>query len=198
MKRNLIACCCALALCGLLVTPVAGGEKIDNPLYKHWAQFKVGSFAKSKMDNTVKVAGMEMKTKTTTTTTLKKLTSEKAVIEVEMVTIANGQEIKMPATMQDIPAKIDKPKPEDMPLPKDKSIEKPKIKQGKEVLEVAGKKIKTEWTETTVKQDGNTITTKMWMSEEIPGQTVKMKVKTKGEAEMVGEAILVEFKADKK
>ncbi len=194
MKKNLIKCCCALALCGLLVSPAVAGEKIDNPQYKHWAQFKVGSFAKCKMVQNVEAGGMKMETTTTTTTTLKKLSAEKAVIEIEMVTVANGQEMKMPATTQDIPAKIDKPKPEETKPPKDK----PKTKQGKEVLDIAGKKIKTEWTESTMKHAQTTVTTKMWMSEEIPGQMVKMKVNTSGEAKMVSETILIKFKADKK
>ena len=73
-----------------------------------------------------------------------------------------------------------------------------KMKEGKEELKVAGKKIKTKWVEVEMKQGNNTIKTKSWMCEGVPGQVVKTVMTMEGDMKMTSESKLVKFEARKK
>jgi hypothetical protein len=186
---------CVVMLCWFAVPQAALGEKIDNPEYKHWAQFKPGSYCVTQMKQTVIAGPMEMKTEVTTTTTLKTLTAEKAVIEVKTVMVADGHDVKMEPMTHEIPAKIDKPKET---KPADKKTEEVKVKEGEEELTIAGKKIKTKWAKTTLTVAGRKTETTTWISEEVPGRIVKTVTKIAGEEKMAGETKLIKFKAIKK
>jgi hypothetical protein len=171
-------------------------EKVDNPEYKHWAQFKVGSFSQLKMLSTM----MGTKTETLTTTTLMELTAEKAVVEMKMVNEVMGQKSEIPATKRDIPAKIEKKDLPDLDLKKGKlpdGTEVLEVKKGKEDIKIGDKKIATEWVETKMKKDDSTITSKAWTSEEIPGRIVKTSTKMEGPMPTESEGVLGKFKADK-
>ena len=47
-----------------------------------------------------------------------------------------------------------------------------------ETIDVAGKKVKCHWVETTIKQDANTTVSKVWTSDDIPGGMAKMESKS--------------------
>ena len=182
---------CAVVVCGVMASVVGADETVDNPLYKHWSQFKPGSYSVLKTTQTVSVGDTTMATEVSTTTKLKELTSEKAVIEIETVTKMSGQEIKVPAQTMEIPAKITKEKL--------KAQEEPpgtvKVKEGKEELKVAGKTLKTTWAETEMKMGGNLTRTKAWTCEKVPGQMVKMVLKMEGNTQVDSESVLVKFEA---
>lgn len=61
-----------------------------------------------------------------------------------------------------------------------------------ETLTISGKKIKCKVQKTEMKQDGKTITSISWTSEEIPGQTAKIKSDSMGQMQVISE--VVEFK----
>ncbi len=196
MSRFGRVCLCAAVMVGWSASAVFAEEKVDNPEYKHWAQFKVGSFSQLKMLSTV----MGTKAETLTTTTLLELTAEKAVVEMKMVNEVMGQKLEVPATKRDIPAKIEK---KDLPDPDLKKGKLPdgteilEVKKGKEEIKIGDKKIDTEWVETKMKKDDSTITSKAWTSEEIPGRIVKTSTKMEGQTPTESEGKLEKFKADK-
>ena|GEM_PF-1065174 len=205
-----------LVLAGIPALAGKTEEKIDNPLYKHWAQFKPGSYA------TLKVVTMGTTSDThhtqtpkdpqhreggatfiptsdmRLTQTLKEVTAEKVVIELKTVITAGGQKMEQPPTLQDIPAKITKTEVvEQEPTDKVKQGE-PEIKEGEEEIKAAGKTLKAKWVQTEIKQDEMVIKTKVWTSEDVPGQTVRMISSTEGQVASKSTTELVEFKADRK
>jgi len=189
-------CLCAAVMIGWSALAVFAEEKVDNPEYKHWAQFKVGSFSQLKMISSV----MGNKGETLMTMTLKELTPEKAVVETSMVTEAMGQKHEMPATKQEILAKIEKTDVKEFEPKKGKQpdgTEVLEVKKGKEDVKIGDKKVATEWFESKIKKDGSTVTAKVWHCEEIPGRVVKMSTKMEGPMASESEGTLEKFKADK-
>jgi hypothetical protein len=157
-------------------------DMVDNPAYKAWASFKAGAMVKTEMTT----AAGEMKTQIEQTQTLKEVTAEKAVVEFKMTMVIAGNKTEMPAKNMDIPAKVEKgkvgPKPD------------AEVKEGEEEIEVAGKKMKCKWTETKMKQGEMNITSKVWITTEIPGSMAKMESKTEGTVKSETSMKVVEFK----
>ena len=189
MCRRIVLWLAAVAVCGFLGTMACGAEQIDNPIYQNWAQFKPGSFATLK--SATKMGDMSVESKITQT--LKQVTDEKVIIEMEMVTLAAGQEMKMPARAMEHLAKIEKVEEEPA-----EAVEPVKLDEGAEELTVNDMKIKTKWVKTEFTQDDTTIVSTVWTSDDIPGQAVKMVSETKGPMTSTSETILVDFKAEKK
>jgi hypothetical protein len=128
---------------------------------KHpWGSFKKGSFTKMKTVTEMDIAGTKNKSELTMTYTLKDLTADEAVVETEMV-MANvppqKSEMKMPLKAPEGKATGDAPKP----------------KTGTEEIEVAGKKLKCNWTEMETDAGGTKTVTKVYTNEDVPGFTVK-------------------------
>ena len=146
-------------------------EKIDNPEYLTWSQFKAGAMVE--MENVTSTAGQE--TRMSTTTTLKTLTAKKAVVASQVTVFVAGKEIKQPAQDRDVPAKIVKPKP-----PKDAKKPDVKTEKGEETLTVDGKQVACTWVKTTMTIGGNTTVSKIWNSKAVPGGLVRMESSTKG------------------
>jgi hypothetical protein len=157
-------------------------DMVDNPAYKAWASFKAGAMVKTEMAT----AAGEMKTQIEQTQTLKEVTADKAVVEVKMTMVIAGNKTEMPAKNMDIPAKVEKgkvgPKPD------------AEVKEGDEEIEVAGKKFKCKWTETKMKQGEMNITSKVWITTEIPGSMAKMESQTEGTVKSQTTMKVVEFK----
>lgn len=164
-------------------------EMIDNPMYKQWAKYKPGTFVT--MKSTSEMAGT--KTESTVTTTLKSVTPEKIVVTMEVVSKMGDQEYKMPAQEMEYPAKIKKEDMDDVQKAKDK----PDTKKGKETVEVAGKKLATNWTEVKIDNEKMTTVTKMWESEEVPGGLVKMETDMKKPMAGKVKMIVVKFEVKK-
>jgi hypothetical protein len=199
MTKRVTGFLCGLLLCGAAASAARAGEKVDNPLYKHWAQFKPGSFSVFKTDNVVN----GVKNVTTMTVTLIEVTPEKAVVERKYVSaVAEAGDRKMPSKKEEIPAKIDEEqKAREIGPPKKgaewKGGEVVDVKEGEEVIQVGEKKFATKWTETQIKtKDAGTATTKVWNSEDVPGQLVKSSSSAEGRMSLVSEGILVDFKAE--
>jgi hypothetical protein len=195
--RSVVTCLvCGLVVFGLAVSTVQAGEKVDNPLYKHWAKFKPGAFAQVKTEN----EAMGQKTVMTVTWTLKELTPEKAIIEMSAVNVMSGNEMKMPPQKQEVLAKVEEEKAKELDTPKkgDKKNGAEVLNVGEEEIKVGDKKIKCKWIETKMKQDDQTILSKAWTSDEIPGMVVKTSMTVEGKTKMKSEGLVVKFSVDGK
>jgi len=143
---------------------------------KHpWGSFKKGSF--TKMKSVTEMSGN--KTELTMTYTLKDLTPDEAIVETEMV-MANMAPQK---NQQKIPLKAPEAK---------HTADGPKPKTGTEEIEVAGKKMKCQWSETETDAGGAKTVTKVYTCEEVPGFTVKTVTKNPS---MTSTMEVVEFSA---
>ena len=193
--RSVVTCLvCGLVVFGLVVSTAQAGEKVDNPLYKHWAKFKPGAFSELKTESEV----MGMKNVSTMTTTLKELTPEKAVVEMSVVSVVNGQETKVPPQKQEILAKIEEEKAKELDTPKkgDKRNGAEIIGVGEEEIKVGDKKVKCKWAEMKMTQEDTTTTTKVWTTDEVPGQVVKMVTNMDGKMKMKTEGTLAKYSVD--
>jgi hypothetical protein len=164
----------------LLVAPVAAVaraedkpaapamKKIDNPTYASWAKFKVGTSTTYVTETDV--AGQA--SKMTMTHKLVELTAEKAVIETTMKTEAAGQSFDMPAQRRDEPKTIE------VPAVTDPNQPKPDVKEGKGDMTTPAGTFSCKWVETTVAMKGMTTTSRVWQSDDVPGNMVKMESTT--------------------
>ena len=131
--------------------------------------------------------------------TLEELTAEKAMVAVKASMKMGDQTMEVPAQKQTIPAKVTKEQA-DIPGIMGADSEKMKIKdkkEGKETIEVAGKKLETTTLEFTATMEGekDEAWIKTWMTPEIPGGMAKMEMKTLGEEKMSMKMAVTEFKA---
>lgn len=185
---TLASCACVLAQeAASRPASVQSVEMVENPLYKHWSQFKPGSFATMKIMSDS--AGMT--SESTVTWTLKEVTPDKVVIETLTKATVSGNEMTMPAQPMEIMAKVSKVEAE--------KAEKPegKVDEGDEDIEVVGKKMKSKWIETVMKYGDMTTKSKVWTCDGIPGQICKMISETEGPVKAKSEGHVVEFKANK-
>jgi len=138
-------------------------EDVDNPDYKSWSKFKAGAMVKYKM---VAEAG-GTKTESEMSLKLVELTGEKAVVETAFLFGGNA----LPGERNPIPARIKRVEPQTDPAPP--------TKEGEEELEMAGKKVKTRWVETTVEQAAAKAVRKVWMTTEIPGGLARSETRSR-------------------
>lgn len=179
MRETLLAVAVCVALVGCDNKPAAGGGGTTSTaggtkdagtkdsgtkaaVAKHpWGSFKKGSFVKTK--SLMEMTSPAMKTETTTTQTLKDLTADDAVIETETVITGvppQKSEMKLP-----------------LKGPEGKAADGPKPKTGSEEIQVAGKKMKCDWTETESEANGVKSVTRVYTNQDIPGFTAKMVMK---------------------
>lgn len=137
-------------------------KKIENPTYTEWARFKVGAFVE--MTNDSEVSGNKSSTKMTTK--LLEMTAEKLVLETTMVSKMGDQEYALPASKQDVPKMLEVP---DVKTPEPKPEEKPKVVEGSDTIDVAGKKVACKTTEIKYDNSGTKGWVKTWSTKEIPG-----------------------------
>src|SRR5580658_9920796 len=140
---------CAFAITFALVGAArADDTMIDNPAYQSWAKFKPGTLVKysSETNAAGNATSMEM------TQTLKDINADKATIEVKMSMVMAGNKTDMPATTQEIPAKIKKVDPA---APQTADV--PKTETGTEDVQAAGKTYSCK--KTTVTSDANGMST---------------------------------------
>jgi hypothetical protein len=192
--------CCAIVW-GLAAPAARAEDKVDSPIYKHWARFKPGAFSVVRTERMAKGPKAEMiEAEFTVTTTLKEVTPERVVVELEIVTVGENEKAEMLPRKQAYPAKIEKDEALKMEDPKkgDKveDAEVVGVEQGEEEIRVGDKKIKCKWLETKSRQGDQTTTTKAWTSDEVPGQVVKMVVTMEGKGEMTSKTFLVKYSAD--
>lgn len=188
MRRT---CLASVAVLALAVT-TASAEEIDNPEFASWSKFKKGTSVTLKMSSTA--AGMTFET--VTTSTLVEVGADKVVLESMGVTKVNGMEIKTPAAKRDLPKTIKLPDNVKKPDPKDAKVEKPMgtFEEGTETLKIGGTEIKTKWFKAKAEIAGSKTESKTWMSDEVPGQLVKMEATTTGAVVSTTKMELIEFK----
>jgi hypothetical protein len=182
--RNIAVVLCAL----MLAASTSFAQEQANPEYTGWSKQKPGAWVKHKM---VSDAGGQ-KTEMEMTTKLIELTADKAVVETASVMNVGGQKIDVPGMKRDVPAKWDPAKANPNP-----NAPKPEIKEGSEDVTVGGKSYKCKTYETTMKSDQATMTSKTWMSDDVPGGTVKMESKMEKPIQSVTTMEVVGFEAGK-
>jgi len=154
-------------------------EMVENPAYKAWAAYKPGTTVvlESTTDAGAQKLKMEMTQK------LLEVSKDKAVVEVTTKLDLPGVP-PQPAQKQTIPAKVKKSEaqtPGKLP-PGAKGEMKEK---GTEKISVGGKSYECKVYEFTGEQNGVKSTGKIWQSEKVPGNLVKMESNAKvGEQDM--------------
>jgi hypothetical protein len=146
MKNLLLAAVAFLAL-----------QQVENPEYKRWASFKVGSWTKCKSE--IENAGNKMALPIETTFTLLEVDDKQVVVE----------ELTRNTLQPKDSPKQEKASKKTYKATRGKS--KDEAKEGDEEIEVAGKKLACHWTE----YSGDAGTAKTWTSPEVPG-VVKMEI----------------------
>jgi hypothetical protein len=149
-----------IAVLGML----AGGlglQDVENPAYKQWAKFKVGTSVKHRSE--METSGQKMVTDMTRT--LKSVDETKAVVTTATSMDMGGRKMDMPGSDENIMAKIKKVEP---------PADAPKTETGEEEIEAAGKKWKCKWMKLTSEAQGQKMTITTWMCDDVPGQMVKM------------------------
>lgn len=185
MKKMILA---AMVM-GLTVSVAVSADMVDNPQYKSWSAFKVGTTVKTQMTSVMSMGDKELTSKMTMTSTLKELTADKAVVEVVTETDVNGQKMTMPATKQEIAAKIAKgadSQPAGVKVTK---------KEGDEEVAVGDKKYKCHWVETQTTSAESESTSKVWTCSDVPTGMVKMVSESTKPMKSKTTMELVEFKA---
>ncbi|MFH0982525.1 MAG: hypothetical protein V2A79_13450 [Planctomycetota bacterium] len=186
MNRLAKVILCGVALAGVAAFAGDPENMVDNPLYKHWAQFKPGSYAKLKLVTEV----VSNTTETLVTYTHKELTADLAVVEERTLVTVEGENVERKPVRKKYPAKITVQQAEKQDPPGDGQ-------EGEEEIEVLGRKFKARWVETEIRRPQQVSSIKAWTSEEVPGQTLKLINRTSHPMEMKSESELVEFKADR-
>jgi len=198
MKASVASLLCSFVACGLVVSPVRAGERVDNPKYKHWAQFKPGSFS----EFTEQINRLGTQLQHTTILTLKEVTPENVVLETRTFLVTNGQKSDTATVEDKIPAKVElaKARESDPPKKGDRRDggEVVDVKQGEEELTICGKTLKTEWVETKLELKGGTATLRTWSCDEVPGRVVKKTKHSEGVLATDSTGEVVDFKADRK
>lgn len=161
---------------GLALVAAAGlaraEETVESPLYKQWAKFKPGTFVTYKQ--VTEVADQKMAGEATYT--LLEVAPEQVVIEIKSsMTMPDGKKLDTPPQKMPYPAKIPKSEaPPEATKEEKPDPAKPKITEGTDEVEVSGKKYKCKTTATEMKQGDQTMVSKTWMSDDIPGGLLKM------------------------
>lgn len=160
----------------------AAGPLVDNPQYASWAKHRVGSLVTTKVHTQLRMqGGMASTTDMQMMIRLVEVTPEAATVEMQIGLPQVGGVAVAPIKTE-IPAKV----PQEMVgagagmmgvLP---GLGGGK-KEGKVDLEVLGEVIKTKWQEMDVSQQGMEGHVKTWMSDEVPGQVVKMEMTIHGD-----------------
>lgn len=157
----------SMAVCLLFAIPVAAQEVAENPVYKNWEKFPVGSSVTYR--SITKTPDFEAIQEYTLV--LKDKTPDRVVIEKQLTSIdPQGNRTTYPAMTSENP-KVYK-------LPKGVKVEKnkkqPGLKgEGEEELEILGRKIKAQWFKATSKVEAGDTHTSSWSSAEIPGGLIK-------------------------
>jgi hypothetical protein len=170
-----------------------------NPPYKNWNAFNVGAFSTLKSvlidhsgddPNTIDTtARPEGASEQLSTYKMVQKTPEKIVIEQTDTDLEAGSQTEHAAAKITYPATIQK---EDKTTKSDVSG----LKEGEGEVEVAGKTIKCQWVESTIKIGDETSMNKLWWSDSVPGGTVKQ-VTTKKQGDkvfFVRTTMLLDFK----
>ncbi len=147
-------------------------QKVDNPVFTSWSKCAVGASVKSKMTSNSKG------TKSTVTYVVKLLE-----MKADQLTIEISAEVE-------VMGKVEKPSPQQTVIPKlieVSTAEAEAIKAGKplgsyedgsETVKIGTQDVKTKWFKHKNKMDGVELSGQTWLSDDMPGMTVKFVLKT--------------------
>jgi hypothetical protein len=159
-------------------------DEVDNPYYKGWAGFKIGSKVVFKEHTVFGEGGTEEKTVEYELfkVTPNRVTVLTAVIEKSLLSI-----IETAPTKIIYPAKVSKAELKAALLDAE-------VKKGMETIKVLGKDLECSVFEITRKDKGSEISKKTWRSDTIPGGRVKSVHSTKQEGKLIATTtITLEF-----
>jgi hypothetical protein len=162
-----------------------GPGNVKPPVKKHpWAGFKPGSFCRTKTTSKATIQGTDpMTTETTMSTTLVAIDEENATVRIEMEAAGT----KLPGSEVKIPLKSD---PAGMPQPNFEVTD-----TGTEVIRIGDRPITCDWKEVVTQVSGNTVTTRMWTSQDVPGFNVKMVSSMAGNVQLETVMELIDYLA---
>jgi hypothetical protein len=165
MKKMILAA----MIVGMAASAALCDDLVDNPAYKAWSGFKVGTVIKTQVTTTMTAAdGNEVTSKVTTTSTLKILMADKAVIEAVDEQVIDGKKTAVSRAVE-IAAKIAKG-----PDSKPAGVDVTKKAEGDEDRGVAGKQYKCHWVEERAASDTVENTVKKWTCPDVPGGIVRV------------------------
>jgi hypothetical protein len=149
-------------------------ELVDNPQYLSWAKHKPGTSVVMKMATNMGPQSMNMEL----TQTLKDLKPEEATIEVKTAMDMGGTKQNMPAQSLPVKAKVT---PTEAKLGQLPPGFKGDIKEvGTESVTLGGKTYECKVAEVTSEGQGMKSHGKIWRSDDVPGQMVKMEMTMEG------------------
>jgi hypothetical protein len=165
---------------------VARGEQVVNPIFKSWEKVKVGSSTTLSMSTLVEGRSTKMEVKGT----LIEITADGAVVENAVTVYLGGAPMQAPTQRTTIkkmverdskdPGQLDAAKLEKAT---DEKVTVPAGTFDAKVIVINGEK------------DGVTMDGKVWFSEQVPGGTIKMDIRTQGKhADVTAELTAMEKK----
>jgi hypothetical protein len=170
----------------LTVAGIADAQEIVSPIYKSWAQHKVGTIVTYR-EVTAKDG---VKVEATRTLKLAELSDVKAVIDEEEVTVVKGK----PETVSSMSLTYRKMFPLLPGMKKEDADSPPGIgAHGEETIKAAGKEYKAHYYEAKSMTDHGPAIARTWISNEVPGKVIKS-VTTVESAKKVITLELIEIK----
>lgn len=160
MSTSIARLCLIIGVISAFTGSSVLAEKIDNPMYGYWSNFKPGSVLKT----TTESIAAGQKTTMDIVSTLLEVTPDKLTIEMKTDGHAGDTKLKQRIRKQDVPAKIDQPAGANA------------IKHSTETITVAGKTYPCQVSEET----RDTLMIKTWTNDQIPGGVVKAEMHSEG------------------
>jgi len=162
-------------------------EMVNNPPFAHWSGFKVGTSVTQK--ETVSLPDGSKVEQTITAKLVEKAT-DKIVIETTMRDVGSDV-VESEKTTVTYPAKV---KMRNVNTP---AAEVGSLTEGKEEVEVKGKKVTAEWVEVTTQRGDWVTVEKIWTVQDIPGGIIKRTLTRKRGDKVISDSVLelVEFKS---
>ena len=160
------------------------GDMVNNPPFVHWSQFPVGTTITTKEVVTLADGGAEE-----IVATAKLIAKAKDHVTVETVVTGGEAEKKSGAleqtkTVTDFPAQV---RFERAQTPASAAYS---VTEGKEVVDVKGKEVATEWIEATATNGDETVVEKTWAAQDVPGGIVKQTIVKKKAGKVVTQSTL--------
>ena len=177
MFRRTLACAAAAALlvvvCGVCGVAQAQ-EMVSNPQYTSWAKHKPGTTVTIKMTTAASGQNVNMQLKQT----LKEVTPETVTVEVVPSMDMGGTTQTMPAQTMQLKSKVSAEEAKFGQLPPGTKADIKEV--GSESVTAGGQTYNCTVSEVTGESQGTKTKGKVWRSEEVPGQVVKMEMAFEG------------------
>ena len=199
MKKSTSLCFTLFLICSVFFASVSPASEEDNSMYQDWSQFKPGSFVVYKASTET----MGMTNETEMTYTLKEVTSEKVVLELETVTVSAGVKVESPAETVEIPAKGEW---DEMPgdVIGDMGVDVydvvangTRVSESTEKITIKETEIEVQQIKVETDEAGNKVTATVWYSDEVPGKMVKSLTEVEGAVPVKSEMVVIDYKAIK-